>query len=105
MLFDSAPLHGLVIISPRKFEDSRGYFVETFRQTLFEEGVGKFAFVQDNESHSVQAGTVRGLHFQLEPKAQGKLVRCIAGALLDVAVDLRKGSPTFGRHFAIELSV
>ena len=104
MLFEETKLHGLCVITPKKFGDSRGHFAETFRQTLFDQHVGGFTFVQDNESLSLQAGTVRGLHFQLDPMAQGKLVRCVAGALLDVAVDIRKGSPTFGHHFAIELS-
>lgn len=104
MQFEKANIPDVVIVSPKKFGDARGYFMETFRQELFDVNVGKFAFVQDNQSLSAQVGTVRGLHFQLEPKAQGKLVRCIAGALLDVAVDIRKGSSTFGQHVAVELS-
>ena len=78
--------------------------METFRHELFEANVGSFVFVQDNQSMSAEVGTVRGLHFQLEPKAQGKLVRCVAGAILDVVVDIRKGSPTFGQHVAVELT-
>ncbi|WP_337270562.1 dTDP-4-dehydrorhamnose 3,5-epimerase [Oryzifoliimicrobium ureilyticus] len=104
MQFDALALDGLVLITPKRFGDARGYFVETFREDLFRAKVGDFSFVQDNQSLSAEVGTVRGLHFQLEPKAQGKLVRCIAGALLDVAVDIRTGSPTFGQHVAVELT-
>lgn len=78
--------------------------METFRVDLFDEFLGKVQFVQDNQSLSRDVGTVRGLHFQLNPKAQGKLVRCISGAILDVAVDIRDGSPTYGQHVAVELS-
>src|SRR5579859_3462327 len=90
------------IAGPKRFisrhiGDERGYFAETFRADLFAEHVGDFAFVQDNESRSSRAGTVRGLHFQSEPHPQGKLVRCTAGALFDVAVDIRRGSPTYGQ--------
>jgi dTDP-4-dehydrorhamnose 3,5-epimerase len=104
MQFEVTAIPGVVAITPKKFGDPRGYFMETFRQSLFAEQVGPFEFVQDNQSLSAEAGTVRGLHFQLEPKAQGKLVRCIRGSLLDVAVDIRKGSPTFGQHVAVELT-
>lgn len=104
MHFERTSIPDVVIIEPKKFGDSRGYFMETFRQSLFSEQVGPFDFVQDNQSLSAEVGTVRGLHFQLDPKAQGKLVRCIGGALLDVAVDIRKGSPTFGKHVAVELT-
>ncbi|WP_411033087.1 dTDP-4-dehydrorhamnose 3,5-epimerase [Shinella sp. BYT-45] len=104
MFFEKTIVPDVILITPKKFGDARGYFMETFRQALFAEHVGPFEFVQDNQSLSAEAGTVRGLHFQLEPKAQGKLVRCIAGALLDVAVDIRKGSPTFGKHVAVELT-
>ena len=78
--------------------------METFRQDVFDTEIGCFTFVQENQSMSAQAGTVRGLHFQLDPKAQGKLVRCVAGSLLDVAVDIRDGSPTYGKHVAAELT-
>lgn len=88
---------GVVLLTPRHIGDERGYFAETFRQDQFAEKVGDFTFVQDNESRSAKVGTIRGLHFQSEPDAQGKLVRCTAGALFDVAVDIRQGSPTFGR--------
>ena len=96
-------LEGVVIIEPRVFKDSRGYFFESFSQREFEEKVCRTVFVQDNESRSV-AGVVRGLHFQKPPYTQAKLVRVIHGAVLDVAVDIRKGSPTFGKHVAVELT-
>ncbi len=104
MHFEPLAIPDVVLVAPKKFGDSRGYFMETFRQSLFVAHVGAWEFVQDNQSLSAEVGTVRGLHFQLEPKAQGKLVRCIAGALLDVAVDIRQGSPTFGKHVAVELT-
>ena len=88
---------GAKLLVPRHIGDERGYFAETFRADLFAEYCGDFTFVQDNESLSAKAGTVRGLHFQSEPYVQGKLVRCTAGALFDVAVDIRHGSPTFGQ--------
>lgn len=87
----------LKMITPKHIGDERGYFAETFRHDSFAENCGDFTFVQENESLSVNVGTVRGLHFQSEPHAQGKLVRCTAGALFDVAVDIRMGSPTFGQ--------
>jgi len=92
-----------VIIEPRVFEDARGYFFESFSQREFDEKVRKINFVQDNESMS-QYGVMRGLHFQRPPFTQSKLVRCTKGAVLDVAVDIRKGSPTYGQHVAVELS-
>lgn len=95
---------GTIKITPQRFGDSRGYFSETFRLDVFRLNVGPVEFVQDNQSLSAEVGTVRGLHFQLDPRAQGKLVRCIAGAILDVAVDIRKGSPTYGQHVKAELS-
>ena len=91
------------ILEPRIFNDSRGYFFESFSQREFGEKVCRTVFVQDNESCSV-AGVVRGLHFQKPPYTQAKLVRVIHGAVLDVAVDIRKGSPTFGKHVAVELT-
>jgi dTDP-4-dehydrorhamnose 3,5-epimerase len=92
------------LIEPRRFEDERGWFVETYNQrTMTERGVAN-RFVQDNHSLSRPAGTVRGLHFQAPPHAQAKLVRCTAGSILDVAVDLRRGSPTYGRYLSAELS-
>lgn len=94
---------GVVILEPRIFEDSRGYFFESFSQRDFEENVLKVNFVQDNESKSCY-GVMRGLHFQAPPFAQSKLVRCVRGRVLDVAVDIRKGSPTYGHHVAVELT-
>lgn len=104
MKIEKSAIPDILLIAPKRFGDARGYFVETFRRDFFEREAGDQAFVQDNQSFSVEVGTVRGLHFQLAPRAQGKLVRCIAGAILDVAVDIRVGSPTFGQHIAIELS-
>lgn len=104
MKFEPTKIPDVVLISPQKFGDERGFFMETFRLDLFEKTVGNVQFVQDNQSLSRDVGTVRGLHFQLAPKAQGKLVRCVSGAILDVAVDIRHGSPTYGKHVAIELS-
>lgn len=89
---------------PRHIGDERGYFAETFRADVFARHVGDLAFVQDNESLSAKAGTIRGLHFQSNPHAQGKLVRCTAGALFDVAVDIRAGSPTYGQWVAETLT-
>ncbi|MBR1940252.1 MAG: dTDP-4-dehydrorhamnose 3,5-epimerase [Bacteroidaceae bacterium] len=94
---------GVVIIEPRVFEDARGYFFESFNQREFEEKVGPICFVQDNESKS-SYGVVRGLHFQKGEHAQNKLVRVVKGAVLDVAVDIRKGSPTFGKWVSVELT-
>ena len=90
-------IEGVVIIEPRIFEDARGYFFESFSQREFDEKVGRVNFVQDNESKS-SYGVMRGLHFQRPPFTQSKLVRCVKGAVLDVAVDIRKGSPTYGQH-------
>ena len=94
---------GVVIVQPRIFGDERGYFFESFSQRDFERQVCKTVFVQDNESKSCY-GVVRGLHFQKPPYAQSKLVRVVKGRVLDVAVDIRKGSPTFGKHVAVELT-
>ncbi len=97
-------LEGPKLLGPTRFEDERGYFQETFNQRDFAEAVGRdVRFVQDNESLSQLAGTVRGLHFQVAPSGQGKLVRVVAGRLLDVVVDIRAGSATFGEHLTIEL--
>ena len=90
-------IEGVVIIEPKVFKDARGYFFESFSQREFEEKVRKINFVQDNESMS-SYGVMRGLHFQTPPFTQSKLVRCVKGAVLDVAVDIRKGSPTYGQH-------
>lgn len=96
-------IEGLVIIEPKIFEDARGYFFESFSQREFESKIGPVNFVQDNESKS-SFGVMRGLHFQRPPHTQSKLVRCVRGKVLDVAVDLRKGSPSYGLHVAVELS-
>lgn len=96
-------IEGLVIIEPKVHGDERGYFFESFSERDFAAGVAETSFVQDNESRSVY-GVVRGLHFQRPPHSQAKLVRVVKGRVLDVAVDLRKDSPTFGRHVAVELS-
>lgn len=96
-------IEGVVIIEPRIFRDPRGYFFESYSKGEFDGKVRPVDFVQDNESCSVR-GVMRGLHFQLPPFTQSKLVRCVRGAVLDVAVDIRKGSPTFGQHVAVELT-
>lgn len=96
-------IEGLKIIEPKVFNDSRGYFFESYSKRIFDEDVAKIDFVQDNESCSTY-GVIRGLHFQRPPFAQAKLVRCVLGCVLDVAVDIRKGSPTYGRHVAVELT-
>lgn len=96
-------IEGVLIIKPRIFTDPRGYFFESYNKKEFEEKIGNVDFVQDNESRSTY-GVMRGLHFQKPPYAQAKLVRCVRGRVLDVAVDIRKGSPTYGRHVAVELT-
>lgn len=96
-------LEGVWILEPKVFGDSRGYFMETFKQDDFERHIGRINFVQDNESRS-SYGVLRGLHYQKGDDSQAKLVRVIKGRVLDVAVDLRRSSPTFGRHLAVELS-
>ena len=96
-------IDGVVIIEPKVFKDQRGYFFESFSQREFEAKVRKINFVQDNESMS-SYGVMRGLHFQRPPYTQSKLVRCVRGKVLDVAVDICKGSPTYGQHVAVELS-
>lgn len=99
----ATPLDGVVILEPRIFEDARGYFFESFSQREFDEKVRPVRFVQDNESRSSR-GVMRGLHYQRMPHTQSKLVRCTQGRVVDVAVDIRHGSPTFGRHVAVELT-
>ena len=96
-------IEGVVILEPRLFEDERGYFFEAFSEREFTEKVRECHFVQENEAYSTY-GVVRGLHFQRPPHAQSKLVRVVKGRVLDVVVDIRKGSPTFGKHIAVELS-
>jgi len=104
MQIEKTPLPGVLILTPPRFGDARGFFSESWNRKRMEEAGIDLDFVQDNHSLSMQAGTVRGLHFQAPPHAQDKLVRCGRGALFDVAVDARKGSPTYGRWFGIELS-
>lgn len=96
-------IKGVVIIEPRLFKDDRGYFFESYSERDFNKQVSEVHFVQDNESKS-SYGVMRGLHFQRPPFTQSKLVRCVKGAVLDVAVDIRKGSPTYGQHVAVELT-
>jgi dTDP-4-dehydrorhamnose 3,5-epimerase len=103
MKFIETNILDVIIIEPTVFVDTRGYFLESYNQNKFEEVVGKVLFVQDNESKSTR-GVLRGLHFQKPPFDQAKLVRCIDGTVLDVAVDIRKGSKTYGQHIAVELS-
>ena len=94
----------LIILTPRRFADARGWFAETFNQRRFAERGGRINFVQDNQSHSVRAGTVRGMHFQTPPHAQAKLVSCLRGSIFDVVVDIRIGSPTYGKYISVILS-
>lgn len=96
-------IEGVVVIEPRVFDDARGYFFESYSKRRFDEAVRPVEFVQDNESMSTR-GVIRGLHFQRPPFSQSKLVRCVRGAVLDVVVDIRRGSPTYGRHIAVELT-
>ncbi|HEY1054779.1 MAG TPA: dTDP-4-dehydrorhamnose 3,5-epimerase [Emticicia sp.] len=103
MEFIATPIRDLFIVQPKVFEDPRGHFFESYTEKSFLEKNIKVNFVQDNQSLS-QMGVVRGLHFQAPPYAQGKLVRVIKGSVLDVALDIRKGSPTYGQHFSIELN-
>ena len=103
MKFIETKISDLIIIEPTVFGDARGYFLESYNQKKFEEVVGKISFVQDNESKSSK-GVLRGLHFQKPPFEQAKLVRCIEGEVLDVAVDIRKNSKTYGKHVAVLLS-
>ena len=103
MTYIETEILGVWIIEPKVFKDARGYFMEAWKKAEFEEHIGKVQFVQDNESCSSK-GVLRGLHYQLAPYSQSKLVRVIKGCVLDVAVDLRKGSPTFGKYVAVELS-
>ncbi len=104
MKVEILPLAGLAKIIPTRLGDHRGYFSEVFKDSWFRENVADVTFVQENESLSAAVGTVRGLHFQLDPFAQGKLVRCLAGRIFDVAVDIRVGSPTYGQWYGCELS-
>lgn len=103
MEFINTAISGVVLIKPKVFGDDRGFFMESYRKSLFHEHGITEEFIQDNHSKSTK-GVLRGLHYQLNPKAQGKLVRCVKGAVFDVAVDIRKGSPTFGKWVGYELS-
>lgn len=104
MQVEVAAISAVKIISPKKFGDHRGFFSEVYNCRTWAEAGLDFEFVQDNHSYSAEAGVIRGLHFQVPPFAQAKLVRVARGRILDVAVDLRRSSPTFGRHVAVELS-
>lgn len=104
MIAENTPLEGLMVLRPRVHRDARGWFIESFNAEAFAQATGlRPTFVQDNESLG-QEGVLRGLHFQAAPHAQGKLVRVIVGAVLDVCVDIRPGSATFGKHYALELN-
>ena len=103
MKFINNSLEGLVVIESEIFRDYRGYFLQSYNETQFEEAIGKISFLQDNETKSFK-GVVRGLHFQKPPYAQAKLVRCVKGRVLDVALDIRQGSRTYGQHVTVELS-
>ena len=104
MKFTPLAIPDIILVEPNLHGDDRGYFVETFRQDLFNDAVGSMVnFVQDNESNSSK-GVLRGLHYQVSPYSQSKLVKVIEGSVLDVALDIRRSSPTFGHHVAIELS-
>ncbi len=102
-MFQTTALDGVMIVTPRRFCDERGWFCETYSRRAFDAAGIDADFVQDNQSFSRPAGTVRGLHFQRPPQAQAKLVRVLRGAIRDVAVDIRRGSPTYGRWVAVEL--
>ncbi|QDC08074.1 dTDP-4-dehydrorhamnose 3,5-epimerase [Oceanicola sp. D3] len=104
MKIEETPLPGVLVITPPRFGDHRGFFAETYSQPKLAEAGVEMVFVQDNHSMSRQAPTLRGLHFQAPPRAQDKLVRCGRGALFDVAVDIRKGSPTYGQWYGAELT-
>jgi dTDP-4-dehydrorhamnose 3,5-epimerase len=104
MLIQDTPLAGVKVVTPKKFGDHRGFFSEVYNEATWRAAGLDVRFVQDNHSLSAAAGTIRGLHFQIAPHAQDKLVRVVRGRILDIVVDLRRSSPTFGRHFAAELS-
>lgn len=104
MVFEETNLPGVLLITPKRFGDERGFFAESWNRRIFAEHGIETEFVQDNHSLSTSEGTIRGLHFQAPPHAQAKLVRCGRGRIFDVAVDIRRGSPTFGNWFGAELS-
>lgn len=103
-MIETFEIDGPLLITPKKFGDERGFFSETYNKLALAEAGFDKEFVQDNQSLSVEKGVIRGLHFQTSPSAQDKLVRVVGGSILDVAVDIRQGSPTFGQHIAVELS-
>lgn len=105
MKYEKLPLIGLVLFTPEKIEDERGYFLESFRHSIFFEATNENSkFVQDNQSFSKLAGTLRGLNYQCPPHAQGKLVKCSQGSIIDISLDVRSGSKTFGQYVSVELS-
>jgi dTDP-4-dehydrorhamnose 3,5-epimerase len=104
VLFEPLEISDTIKITPKRIMDARGSFSEVFRSDLFRSKVADVEFVQHNQSLSVETGTIRGLHFQLDPAGQGKLIRCLQGSILDVAVDLRRSSPTYGRHAVTTLT-
>lgn len=104
MIVEETPLPGVLVVIPKRFGDARGYFSETWNKSTWQSNDLDCDFVQDNQSLSAEVGTVRGLHFQAPPRAQDKLVRVLAGAVMDVAVDIRVGSPTYGHWVGVELS-
>jgi dTDP-4-dehydrorhamnose 3,5-epimerase len=104
MKISKLSINGLLLVEPSRIGDARGFLSETFRADRFEDAAGPVTFVQDNHSMSAARGTIRGLHYQKAPRAQGKLIRVTKGVILDVAVDIRRGSPTYGRYEALELS-
>ena len=104
MQFQRLAIPDVILVTPKRFGDARGFFSESFRQNLFQENGIPGPFVQDYHDNSTEAGVLRGLHFQRPPMAQAKLVRCTQGAIFDVAVDLREGSPTYGQHVTAELT-
>ena len=103
-VFEKQSIPEVILVKPKRFGDDRGYFSETFRENLFSDAGIVGPFIQDNHSLSTQAGVIRGLHFQTHPSPQAKLVRCTRGRILDIAVDVRHGSPTFGQYVSAELS-
>jgi dTDP-4-dehydrorhamnose 3,5-epimerase len=104
MRFETFDIAGPLLITPKRFSDSRGYFSELYRVDTFQAHVSGVSFVQDNQSFSAHKGTLRGLHYQKAPRVQAKLVRVVQGSIFDVAVDVRPGSPTFGRHVSVTLT-
>ena len=103
-MFERLAIPDVILVTPKRFGDARGYFSETFRENDYAGAGITGPFVQDNHAYSADAGVLRGLHFQKPPMAQAKLVRCVRGAILDVAVDIRKSSPTYGQHVSAELT-